>query len=234
MKLLTCAMTFAVLAVQGSPPRPGQMPRVLIRPPQLTEHVRSSVEVSGEGLVGLSGPNAAGRLRNTEIEVGGLRPADRFVCVFIERASGLYAAEFVAPNTGHSSRMRFSLEARVLRRSGARFGELAVSAQGSATADCRGTSGFLSTRWVGQPRDRLALLVNSEQTNYVAASARGQPETACTPLRDAVGAPVVGRSFDRVCTVPEPRCGEAMTVAVYRRYHGTALPTIRTTIRGAC
>ncbi len=209
-------------------------PTIDVGPPMLVEHSRASVNVSGEDVVGLSGNNLHRPLGRTELDVSGFRSSDQFICVSIDQASGLYAAEFVAPRPQGAHRVRFRIRSSQLRTSSPSVGEFAVKVHGSANASCESPSPLLPVSWTGQSNEITSVMINSQRASYVALSVPGQRERPCMALRSAVGASVVGRTFDTVCQVQLPPCGSVRDIVIQRQRAGSALPPVRVSISGRC
>ncbi|RYD98936.1 MAG: hypothetical protein EOP50_04615 [Sphingobacteriales bacterium] len=215
---------------------PMQQSVIVIAPPVLNEAIRSSAQTAGEDVVGLTSTNPRATLSSRLLTVSGMQSDHRFVCVYLERASGLYAAKFTSRIPAGQRTVTFQLNSANLLRLGLRLGELAVRAQSSSTASCPRTAPLLPVNWGSTTARSFALLVNSQNAGHLTAKFADGISLSCNPIPQTIGVPnLVPRSFDTICqSAGQIPCGQEREITISRRTGMNYWPRVHAIVAGQC
>ena len=225
----------AILATGSSAAPQQSAPPIVVSPPRLKEWIGTAVKTSGADFVGLSGGKLKSVLSTGLIHVAGLRPSDRYVCVYIERASGLYTARFVERRNTGAQTASFLLDSKVLAGLQARKGEFAIRAQGSATSSCNANSAYLPVALDSPLAGDQFLLVNSQTASAMTVYSVDGQKLKCIDLSNALGdRQLIARSFDKICKVPRISCNAEAELTLMRRNGLEFWPAVRQKLRGSC
>ncbi|MCC6926957.1 hypothetical protein [Novosphingobium sp.] len=215
-----------------------QVPVISVRPPQLREVIRESVNTAGNSIIGVTGESLGKGVRTTELVISGLKKDDTVLCVGIEQSSGLYSANFIVPVPSGKPTLRVKIESAQLASLRFRTGEFAIHARAGRGA-CKQADPILPAKWFEQSTGtrRLTLLVNGQGADAVFLQAESGVKTRpirCGDLRSALGASASTRSFDRACQIEVPVCGQVATYSLYRRFSGNLRAPQSFDIQGWC
>lgn len=206
-----------VTLVSASMP-PGRPRPVRVSPPTLYEWLSTAAQVSGGDVVGVAPPRFTAPLRSNVLHIGAIQPADKTICVQLERSSGLYIAKFKIANPNQGNQISVEIDSRHLLRMGALAGEIAIKAQASRGSDCPEDSALLPVSW-GRDRPGQSLLVNSRGAARILAQLSDGSPLECRALASrSEFRNVTTRSFDTLCEIRTSKiCPREAEVHIRRR-----------------
>lgn len=240
MRGLAAKALFFTLAQIGSA-GPGRaqvvaIPRIVVSAPPFREYEPAVVRYTSRDVAGAIAGSLTRRAAQPVLLLTGISNADRTICVIIERSNGAYRATFDIRNPQRGGTIELVLPSRFIARLRAQAGEMAVRAQASSRATCAAGDPFLVASWARPFAVPVALLVNSQDSDYVGVSVNGRPASECSSLRDELGNQRMSvATFDRVCRLPAAgRCGGAQSLRIVRRQGPTYLAPLQLTLRNPC
>lgn len=229
------------MLAQGGPSASAQaqaarIPRIEVSAPPFREYEPEVVRYASRDVAGALVGSLQHRANRPVILLTGIRDSDRTICVIIERSNGAYLAAFNIPNARRGDTVELVLPSRLIGRLRAQAGEMAVRAQASGRGSCAAGDPFLVAGWTRPATTSVAILLNSQDSDYVGISVGRGPASECSSLRDALGNQRLSvATFDRVCRLPSfGRCGGEQSMIIVRRQGGAYLPPLRLTLRNPC